>query len=490
MEREMKRVGLALLSAGLLSVLMVGCKSGDVKEIVKDATINDIWHSSAYGLTASLKNDNIELYQTTSDYCQKWDLDISYQDFVDSSSMSNDLKSIEVTFGDIKQPGITMLRQKSLPASCGNGVLSQVGDSNYQLNAQQELDIFWQTFNQYYAFFHLEDVDWAALYSEADQVVDDSTTEEELFSVLAAMVEPLQDFHVSLENEKLNENFSVNRKSDLSDIALEEFIEIFNITEPYTQEDADAFVEYYLEQLVLVNQIIVGFFNSEDDLNTNDSETMLWGVLPENIGYLLLTTMEAEELGLKSHSVKQNMLLIRSDLNQVFSDFSNVDGVIIDVRTNGGGDDFVGRMVVSHLIESDLHVYSKQAKLGAGRTALQRIVTKPASNNLFTGPVAILTSASSASAAETFAMAVKARANTHLIGEDSAGGFSDILPLSLPHGLNYSLSNEFYLSTEGDEWEGVGVPVEQHQAFFTLEQRQNEQDLGLRAAIDWINASL
>ncbi len=486
----MKPIASATLCAGLLSVLILGCKSSDVKEAVKEVSINDIWHSAAYGITASLKQDSIELYQTTTDYCQKWDLDISYQEFVDSSQMSDDFKQIEVTFAQAKQPGIIMQRQDSLPASCSHGVLAQKGDAGYQFDPQQELDIFWQTFDQHYAFFHLEDVDWADLYAQADQVVDGSTTEEELFAVFAALIEPLQDFHVSVENENLGENFSVNRKPDLSDIALEEFIEIYQINEPYTQEDAEAFIEYYEEQLDIVNETIVSFFDSEDAISTNAAENMVWGILPENIGYLLMTTMEAQELGLEDNSVQQNTALIQSDLAQIFSDFTNVDGIIIDVRANGGGDDFVGRMVVSHLIESELHVYSKQARLGAGRTEAQRVVTKPANNHLFTGPVAMLTSMTTSSAAETFAIAIKARTNSLLIGEDSAGGLSDILPLSLPHGLNYSLSNEYYLSADGEEWEGVGVPVDQQQPFFTLEQRQNRQDLGLSAAIDWIASNL
>lgn len=485
----MRRILWVLINTGLLSFLMVGCSNSNVKEAVKELTINDIWHAPGYGITASLSNEKIALYQSTSEYCQSWELEISYQDFVNSSEMSDDLQSIVVTFDNAKQPGMVMQRQKSLPASCSNGVIAKRGDSGYQFNPQLDFDIFWQTFNEYYAFFHIEDVDWAALYSEADQVIDESTTEEELFSVLAALIEPLLDFHVSLENENLDEDFSVNRKPDLSDIALDEFIELFEITEPYTQEDADAFADYYQQQLDTVSEIILGYFDNVNDLKLNESENMVWGVLPDNIGYLSMETMEAEELGLESNSVQQNTLLIQADLNKVFSDFANVNGIIIDVRTNGGGDDFVGRMVVSHLIESDLHVYSKQARLGTGRTELQRVITKPASSNRFTGPVAMLTSASTSSAAETFAMAIKARTNSQLIGEDSAGGLSDILPLSLPHGLNYSLSNEFYLSVNGDEWEGAGVPVDQQQPFFTLEQRQNQQDLGLSAAIDWVNSS-
>jgi C-terminal processing protease CtpA/Prc len=100
--------------------------------------------------------------------------------------------------------------------------------------------------------------------------------------------------------------------------------------------------------------------------------------------------------------------------------------------------------------------------------------------------VAVMTSASTYSAAETFAMSMRQRANTVLIGEATAGGFSDGLNKSLPHGTIFSLSNEFYLTPDNEEFEGVGVPVDIEQAFFTLEQREQGIDLGLEKAEAWI----
>jgi C-terminal processing protease CtpA/Prc len=97
-----------------------------------------------------------------------------------------------------------------------------------------------------------------------------------------------------------------------------------------------------------------------------------------------------------------------------------------------------------------------------------------------------MTSASTSSAAETFAMSMRQRANTTLVGEATAGGFSDGLDKVLPHGTEFSLSNEFYLTPDNEEFEGVGVPVDIEQAFFTLEQREQGIDLGLEKAEAWI----
>ncbi|WP_042146221.1 MULTISPECIES: S41 family peptidase [unclassified Pseudoalteromonas] len=67
--------------------------------------------------------------------------------------------------------------------------------------------------------------------------------------------------------------------------------------------------------------------------------------------------------------------------------------------------------------------------------------------------------------AEIFSIAMRARDNSALIGQSTGGGLSDILPKSLPHGLQYSISNEFYISHDGLEFEGTGVPVSIEKAF-------------------------
>lgn len=482
----MKKTTLVLIMTVLLSLINSGCKNKKIQEIIRDANINGTWTASAYGISAVLKNDEIIFYQTTSDYCQKWDFQISYKEFVDSSKMSSHLNTIISTFGYIKQPGIEMKREVELPASCSNGAISQRGDSDYQFDPQQDLDIFWQTFNEHYAFFDIEEIDWDLIYTLANAEVDSSTTEEELFEVLSEMIEPLKDFHSYLYNESLGEGFSVSRKQQLGDIALEEFVEINEISDELTDEQFEMFELYFEEQFEISMQTIISFFEDFSAVESNQSETVFWGVLPGNIGYVMLSTMDLAELGNEDNSILENTQVVNQIFDDILESLEETNGIIVDVRVNGGGDDFVGRMLTSRLIDSELFVYSKQARLGSSRTPPQRVVIKPHSGKRFTGPVAILTSTTTSSAAETFALTIRARENSQLIGEATGGGFSDILPKSLPHGMEYGLSNEIYISADGMEFEGIGVPVDQEHPFFSLEQRESETDLGLVAAMDWI----
>jgi C-terminal processing protease CtpA/Prc len=97
-----------------------------------------------------------------------------------------------------------------------------------------------------------------------------------------------------------------------------------------------------------------------------------------------------------------------------------------------------------------------------------------------------MTSATTSGAGEIFAMSMRQRPNTTLIGEATAGGLSDRLVKTLPHGTEYSLSNEFYLTADNEEYEGIGVPVDIEQIFFTIEQREQGVDLGLEKAQEWL----
>ncbi|MBV1908877.1 MAG: S41 family peptidase [Kangiellaceae bacterium] len=480
---------ISILAFILIAVVVnSGCKSEKVKKIIKEANIKGTWTAPAYGVSSVVTDNEIILYQFTSDYCQEWHYEITYQEFVDSSSMSDDLNTITATFAEIKQPGFKMDRQDNLPSSCANGLLTQKGDSNYQFDPQQELDVFWQTFNEHYAFFDIEEVDWDNVYTQADAAVTSTTSEEELFIVLSEMIEPLKDFHAYLFSPTLEIDFIVNRKPDIEDIALQEFVQMNNIDDDFTDEQEQAFEAYFEEQVEIHLETVSSFFEDTDSTQFNEAETIFWNTLPGNIGYIYLSSMETEELGLEDNNIPQNITLVNQTFDRILDDLGNSNGIIIDVRTNEGGDDFVGRMLTSRLIDSDLYVYSKQARLGTQRTAEQRVTIKRYSGKRFSGPVVALTSTTTSSAAETFALTIRARDNAQIIGEATGGGLSDTLPKSLPHGIHYSVPNEFYISADGLEFEGVGVPVDQPQSFFTLAQRQSETDLGLSAAIEWVNS--
>ena len=445
-----------------------------------------IWQAPAYGYVLDMLADSHQLYQFTSQTCQRIEFDLDHDELKSSMQLSNDTDSIINTFTGAKDPGIVMNKENSLPDLCVNDLTANKGEADYQFDAQQDFEIFWQTFSQYYAFFHIENVDWDEVFQLANNQISPQTTEAELVEILTEMVEPLRDFHVQIGNEDLDISFSVQRKASLYAIALLEFISTQQVELPFGQEQEEAFEIYFENAEQQSIDAILSHVVMDSDIEVNDTETMFWATFKNNIGYLNVTTMDINEFGDSDNHVAQNKVILAETLNEVLQYFTDVDGVIIDVRNNDGGDDFVSRMITSRLIDQSLHVYSKQARLSDSRTPLQQVFVDPEGETQFLGPVAVMTSATTSSAAEIFAMSMRQRANTVLVGEATGGGLSDGLDKSLPHGTAYSLSNEFYLTPDNEEFEGVGVPVDIEQAYFTLAQREQGIDLGLEKAEAWI----
>lgn len=93
-----------------------------------------------------------------------------------------------------------------------------------------------------------------------------------------------------------------------------------------------------------------------------------------------------------------------------------------------------------------------------GFTPGQRVTIQPAAGRRFTGPVAVLISRYSVSAAETFTQALINRTPAVVrVGEPTQGVFSDVLTRTLPNGWTFGLSNEIYL-TDGRHYDITGVP--------------------------------
>lgn len=493
---QFKKKGLILVITSLCVISLTACNSSsdpkdpDPEPEIKETT--GIWSAPAYGLAIDITDNDYSMYQFTSDTCQILRLsdffEINYSSLTSSMEVSSDQNSMTTSLAGLKNPGIVMHKQSTLPDTCTTELISQLGDNDYVFDAEAELNIFWQTYKEHYAFFNLEEVDWDGIYQFALNAVQVDSSEQELFEILAAMVAPFKDFHVELVNQNLEAEFSVSRKPDLEDIAIMDFIALNAIEPPFLPEKFFDFPEYYEAELDKAFAAIMSHVSDNEQVHANENESMFWAKIDNNIGYLLLKTMDDGDIGNPELSVAENLEILATTMDAVLSDLDGVDGLIIDVRFNEGGTDKIPHYFISRLIDNSLIALSKQARLGDERTPLQNLVIEPQGTSQYIGPVALLTSTTTASAAEIFALAMRERPSTILIGERSAGGFSDQLIKTLPHGLLYTISNEYYVSSAGEEFEGVGVPVNIEQAFFTQEQRETGEDLGLTSAIDWLTS--
>ena len=491
---QFKKKSLSTLVASLCAFILAACNSSnDPKTPVPEPKVTvttGIWSSPAYGVVVDITDDEYTLYQFTNETCQTWAFGdffgVDYSSFIESIAVSSDQNSMTTTLAELKFPGIVMAKQASLPDNCTTALISQLGDDDYTFDAETELAIFWQTFNEHYAFFHLEDVNWDDTYQFALNAVQPDTTEEELFEILSAMVAPLKDFHVELRNLNTGAEFSESRKPDLGDIAIIDFITVNAIEPPFSDDKFADFPQYFEEAITKAEAAILSHVPDGEEVHFNEYGTIIWSKIDNNLGYLLFKSMDHQAVGSEGLSIEENLDILTATMDTVLSDLNGVDGLIIDVRFNEGGTDRVNQNIISRLIDTDLVAFSKQTRLGDGRTALQEVVIAPQGSSNYLGPIAVLTSATTASSAEVLALIMRERGDSAVIGERSAGGFSDQLIKTLPFGLLYTISNEFYVSNSGEEFEGVGVPVDIEQPFFTLEQRETGTDLGLASAITWL----
>ena len=112
----------------------------------------------------------------------------------------------------------------------------------------------------------------------------------------------------------------------------------------------------------------------------------------------------------------------------------------------------------------------------------------PAQGARFTGPVAVLTSDSTVSAAEVGTLALRALPNTRSFGRPTYGALSDPFRFRLPNGWKGAVSNEIYRASDGDVYEGSGIPPDQPSAEPSARDFWGSMDAKLRDAETWLLA--
>lgn len=256
-------------------------------------------------------------------------------------------------------------------------------DSEIILSEQAEIyKAFWMDYNLHYAGFILNPVDWDSVYRANIKLVNENTSDKELFEILKATVYDLKDGHISIY---------------ASGVGYYSYYEEFLITKP----------KNYLGWSVIENNFI------EDSVFGN--YVLKYGkIRDKNIGYLCINTFNENE---PPYHV----------IDEFIKKFQNADGIIIDVRDNGGGNEMNGWTIASRFTESRVTYRYARLKTGPLRGNLGNFLPlsyKPAGEIKFLGNVVLLTNRTTYSAAEDFTLMMKALPQVTHMGDTTWGGAS------------------------------------------------------------------
>ena len=170
-------------------------------------------------------------------------------------------------------------------------------------------------------------------------------------------------------------------------------------------------------------------------------------VLEGNVGYLDIHGFFSTTLGAALDTAAAAMRAIAS-----------TDALILDLRSNGGGNETMVAWVLGHFFDERVHLNDVLQRPGTPPRAVWSTAFAPAVRYGARKPILVLTSASTFSAGEAAAYDLQALKRATVVGERTGGGANSGRFIPIAPRFEAFIPNGAVISpVTGTNWEGVGV---------------------------------
>jgi hypothetical protein len=296
----------------------------------------------------------------------------------------------------------------------------------------------WNEVNERYAFLEYKEVNWDSIYNVYGEKINHDMSEDSLFIVLGSMLNELRDGHVNLFS-----SFNLSR---------------YDIT--------------LLGPVNINNRII-----KENYLGTDYYTT----------GAFIHDFISDGQIGYIRYSSFNNSMITNNELDYLLERYKNTEGLIIDIRQNGGG--YVNNVfrLISLFSNDKRLLYSTQIKDGADEndfSLLEEVKSEKSDRETYQGKVAILTDRGSYSASSFFSVCTYAYENVFLVGDTTGGGLGLPNGGQLPNGWTYRFSITRTIAVNGENYES-GVPPN-----YTVILSDDADETGIDNIIEFAAAKL
>ena len=261
-------------------------------------------------------------------------------------------------------------------------------------NPVSNFEIFYNDFNNYYAQFKIRHINWDSVYTVYRPQIAEDSYDSQLFGVMSKMVYLLNDMHVNL----FAPIGSASWKS------------------PFPSA-------YPSDKLINAQKYLLSGTKQATPLE-------YWNMRNYNIGYIVIPTFAT------TGNVTNNDNSEYLKIDNILSEFKNKDGIIIDVRWNGGGNSFYAETVASRFADKKRLSYKVKEKIGPGKNDFSDWINwyiEPGGNYQFIKPVVVLTSRLTSSSAETFVAYMNVLPQVTIVGDTTGGGSGNPIFIILQH---------------------------------------------------------
>lgn len=247
-------------------------------------------------------------------------------------------------------------------------------EEEYENSKQGNFELLWKIIDEKYCFFEYKNIDWDEVHDRYAARITEDMPPESFFDVLGEMLAELKDGHVNLI---ANHNISRYWK--------------------WFEDYPDNFDEKIQKNYIGTDYSIAG--------------GMKYKILNDNIGYIYY--------GSFSSGVGE------ANLDQILSRMAICNGIIIDIRDNGGGLISNAEKIASRFFEQKTQVGYIMYKTGKGHNSFSNPYPRyisPSSRVRYQKKVVVVTNRSCYSAANDFVNAMTYAPNVTIIGDKTGGG--------------------------------------------------------------------
>ena len=308
--------------------------------------------------------------------------------------------------------------------------------SEFDSYSSEDFEVLWNTTDMYYPFFEFKKIDWDQIYTQYHpQFIDISDNEKKL--LLGQVLNELKDGHANLLDEHGRY--------------------LSHYQTPRSIKDENSFS----------HEVVARYFPTE---LLELAEIFKYEFITGNIGYIYIQSFPQEE------SIYNQFDIVLEYLKQA-------DGLIIDIRHNGGGSTNASDHFISRLINEELEGVIWTTREG-GNYPLHYYY--PEGDFQYTEPTVLLINGKSFSTAEAMANLCKKIEHIVLLGDTTGGGGG--VPdekFKLPSGLQFRVPTRCEMRYDGEhiEWNGIPPDILIPQ---TKDDIANNQDKQLEAAVNYL----
>lgn len=270
-------------------------------------------------------------------------------------------------------------------------------------------DALWKIIDTRYCYLDYKEINWDAVYTKYSSRLDSVSNKYRFFDLLSQMLSELKDGHVNLYSE-----FDRSRYWNW-----------------YTDYPANFDVKIIFKEKYLGSNYRIGGPFRYKKIAENQVGYIYYGSFSNNFS--------------------------SANVKDIFSQFTDCKGIIIDIRENGGGYLTNADLLASYFFtEKTLTGYIKH-KIGDGHSDFSKpnaVYTISNEKLKWTKPVIILTNRMTYSAANDFVCRMKYAPKALTLGDKTGGGGGMPLSSELPNGwmVRFSASPMFDAEMQDTEW--------------------------------------